>query len=261
MEIGNKVILVTGSSSGIGRATALALSKHNNRIALVARREDKLNEVQALIEDNGSECIYYVGDAQDEEFCKGVVEDIINKYEGIDIGLLNIGIGPPSNAITAPAEKIKKCMRTNFESFINFYVPLMAYMKEQDKRCMIAHTNSLASFFGIPMQGDYTASKGAVRLFMQTARMELKHFGIDNIVLQTIHPGFVDTDAVRDDGIPAPKEISEDEAANYILKGIQKEYKENMFPFATTISTRLARRFLPEWLITKVLLSQTPKDY
>jgi len=121
--------------------------------------------------------------------------------------------------------------------------------------------NSLASFFGIPMQGDYTAAKGAVRLFLQTARMELKHFGIKHIHLQTIHPGFVDTEAVRNDGIPAPNEITEEKAAEYVIKGIQKNKKENMFPFGTSIGVRLARRFLPEWLITKVVLSETPKEY
>jgi len=93
--------------------------------------------------------------------------------------------------------------------------------------------NSQATWFGIPMQGDYTAAKAAARIFMDTARMELKHFGIKHIALQTIHPGFVDTEAVRDDGIPAPNEISEEEAAQYVLAGLKKEMRENIFPPGT----------------------------
>lgn len=152
-------------------------------------------------------------------------------------------------------------MTANFDTFINFYVPIMKQMKEQTTECMITHMNSLASFFGIPMQGDYTAAKGAVRLFLQTAGMELKHFGINHIRIQTIHPGFVDTEAVKDDGIPAPNEISEERAANCILEGIKKNKRENMFPASTSIGVLIARRFLPEWLITRVLLSELPSEY
>ncbi|WP_105615343.1 SDR family NAD(P)-dependent oxidoreductase [Vallitalea okinawensis] len=261
MNIRNKVIIITGASSGIGRATALALSKYKNTIIIVARRKDKLEDVAEIIRDNGSICHYFTGDALDENFCNEVVDEVIKMYGVIDLAILNIGIGPPSNTLQASAIKIKHCMQINFDTFIHFYVPIMHQMKKQRTECMIAHMNSLASFFGIPMQGDYTAAKGAVRLFMQTARMELKHFGFKNIHIQTIHPGFVDTEAVRDDGMPAPYEISKEKAAGYIIEGIKKNKKENMFPFKTTLGIRLARRWLPEWLITCVVLSQTPSDY
>lgn len=261
MDIYNKVIIVTGASSGIGRATAIELSKHSNKLILVARREKLLMEVKSDVEQNGSECIALPGDALDEKFCEGVVEKAVELYGRIDIAVLNIGIGPPSNALTASAQKIKHCMRVNFDTFINFYVPIMKQMKTQSEECMISHVNSLASFFGIPMQGDYTAAKGAVRLFLQTARMELKHFGIKHIRLQTVHPGFVGTDAVKDDGIPAPNEISEEKAAEYIVNGIIKNKKENMFPFGTALPVRLARRFFPESIITKAVLSETPSEY
>lgn len=261
MNIHEKVILVTGASSGIGKATAIALSKHSNKIVIVARRENLLQKVKIEVKNNGSECSCFAGDALDQSFCQEVVKKTVDLYGRVDIAVLNIGIGPPSNTLTASAKKIKYCMDVNFDTFINFYVPIMQQMKTQSKECMIAHVNSLASFFGIPMQGDYTAAKGGVRLFLQTARMELKHFGIKHIRLQTIHPGFVDTDAVRDDGIPAPNEISKEKAANYILNGIKKNKKENMFPFGTAIGVRFARRFLPEKLITEVVLSETPSEY
>lgn len=261
MDIDNKVIIVTGASSGIGRATALALASHHNHIIITARRENLLADVSAKIKALGSSCEFYAGDALDEIFCEDVVKKTVEMYGRVDIAVMSIGIGPPSNALTASAQKIKYCMAANFDSFINFYVPIMRLMKTQKSECMICHINSLASFFGVPMQGDYTAAKGGVRLFLDTARMELKHFGYKHIRLQTIHPGFVDTDAVRNDGIPAPNEISEEKAAEFILKGIIKNKKRNMFPFATALLVKLSIRILPEWLITKVELSETPKDY
>ena len=182
------------------------------------------------------------------------------KLDSFDIAILNVGIGPPSNCLTSSAEIIKKCMTVNYFSFINFFTNLITQMKTQNSNSMITHMNSQATWFGIPMQGDYTATKAAVRIFMDTARMELKHFGISHISLQTIHPGFVDTEAVRDDGIPAPNEISEDQAAQYVLKGLKKEMRENVFPPGTKWAAQLGR-ILPRKLLTKILLAQTPKEY
>ncbi len=260
MEYTNKVILITGASSGIGHATALALAKHNNRIIITARRENLLKEAAAEITAAGSECVYFTGDATDPEHAETVVSKSIDQYGKIDIAILNVGIGPPSNTLSTPLETIKFCLEANYYSMLNFYGPLIKQMMKQQTPCMIAHMNSQATWFGIPMQGDYTAAKAAARIFLDTARMELKHFGYRHISLQTIHPGFVDTVAVRNDGIPAPNEISEDKAAEYVLKGIKKEMRENIFPPATKWAAKLGKA-IPYRLLTKILLSQTPAEY
>ena len=189
-----------------------------------------------------------------------VVKEIVRRYQKIDIAILNIGASPPSNTLTATQEVILHSMRINYDTMIHFFCPLLAQMKTQRQKCMITHMNSLASYFGIPMQGDYTAAKGAARLFLETARMELKHFKINHILIQTIHPGFVDTLAVKNDGIPAPNEISEEKAAEYVLQGIKKEVRENQFPFGTKMATKLGR-VAPHFLLTKILLNETPESY
>lgn len=260
MKCAKQVILITGASSGIGRATALALSRRSNTLIVTARRRERLETLAEEVRRNGSECRVFPGDGTDEEFCRRVVQETMEEFGRVDIALLNIGIGPPSNSLTASAETIKRCMRVNFDSMINFYVPLMARMKNQETRCLIAHMNSQATYFGIPMQGDYTAAKGACRLFLETARMEMRHFGVRNVVLQTIHPGFVDTEAVRDDGIPAPNEISEEEAARRVIRGLEKELRENLFPRGTKWATKLGR-ILPRGLLTRILLAGTPERY
>lgn len=260
MEYTNKVILITGASSGIGAATALKLADYNNKIIITARREQKLIDISEKIISRGSECLYFAGDATDGQHGEYVVNQIIEKYGKIDIALLNVGIGPPSNTLTASADTIKYCLEANYYSFLHFYCPIITQMKLQKEKSLITHMNSQATWFGIPMQGDYTAAKAAVRIFIETARMELKHFGYKHISLQTIHPGFVDTEAVRDDGIPAPNEISEDDAADFVIKGIKKEMYENIFPPGTKFATKIGK-IVPNWLLTKLLLSQTPKEY
>ena len=261
MKIDNQVILITGASSGIGHATALALSKRQNKLALAARREHLLAETAEQIRANGSECVYFAGDACDAAFAEQVVLETVKTYGKIDIAQLGVGIGPPSNTLTAGVDKIMKCMDANYRTFINFWVSLIRQMKTQQDECMIANVNSLASYFGVPMQGDYVAAKGAIRLFIETARMELQHFGVKHIRLQTIHPGFVDTLACKDDGIPENNLISEEQCAEYILQGYRKNKKENLFPAATALPARLARRALPMWLVTKVQLGECPEEW
>lgn len=260
MEYFNKVILITGASSGIGAATAIQLASNNNRIIITARRKELLNEVAEKVRSKGSECICFTGDATNEVHAESVVNEVIKKYGLLDIAILNVGIGPPSNTLNGKSKTFKYCMEANYYSFINFYVPVIRQMKKQTSPCLITHMNSQATWFGIPMQGDYTAAKAAVRIFIETARMELIHFGIKHIKLQTIHPGFVATEAVKDDGIPAPNEISEDAAANYVLRGIKKEMNENIFPPATKWAAKLGK-ILPTKLLTKVLLSQAPQKF
>ena len=189
-----------------------------------------------------------------------MVNEIITSYGSIDIAILNIGMGPPSNTLTASCETILNCMRTNYDTLIRFYCPIIKQMQQQNTRCMIAHMNSLATYFGIPMLGDYAAAKGAGRLFLETARMELKHFKKEHIIIQTIHPGFVDTEVEKDYNSPTPNRISEEKAAQYVLKGIKSEVRENRFPRGTALATRMGR-LAPWWLLRKVLLSETLKDY
>ncbi len=260
MDCSEKIVLITGASSGIGRAVAVALSPYNNKIVITARRQPLLEETAELVRENGSECVPIAGDALDATHSEAVINDIVERHGRIDIAILNVGGGPASNTLTATRETIIHCMRTNYDSMINFFCPLIRQMKSQNSRCMIAHTNSLATYFGIPMQGDYAAAKAAARIFLETARMELEHFGYKHIIIQTIHPGFVDTDTVRNDGIPAPNEISDEKAAEYVLKGIRKEMRENLFPPGTKWPTRFGK-IAPHRFLTRVLLSQTPKEY
>ncbi|GBF38689.1 SDR family NAD(P)-dependent oxidoreductase [Leptospira johnsonii] len=260
MDYKNKTILITGASSGIGRELAISLAEYSNNIIVTARRENLLNELKQEIEAKGSKCLVFAGDAADPKHADLVVNETVKKFGKIDIAILNVGVGPASNTIKDSREVILGKMRANYDTLINFFVPIIAQMKSQKTPCMIAHVNSLATYFGIPMQGDYTAAKAAGRIFLDTARMELKHFGFKHVRIQTIHPGFVATEAVKEDGVPAPNEISEKEAVQYILKGLLREVHENRFPFATSFAVRIGR-LAPTWLRTKILLSEAAVDY
>jgi short-subunit dehydrogenase len=260
LDYKNKVILIAGASSGIGKAVALALAPYQNTILITARRKSLLQQTANEIRKLGSKCELFVNDATNSKQTDKIVKQIYKKYGKVDIAILNIGKGPPSNTLTESVETISQSIKTNYLTMVHYFVPLIQEMKKQKSECMVAHVNSLATFFGIPMQGDYTAAKSAARLFLETARMELKHFGYSHIHVQTIHPGFVDSHDGAKDGIPSPGQISKEKAAEYILKGIAKNKKENLFPLPIAMMVRFGR-IAPLWLKTRILLASAPRNY
>lgn len=249
MDLEQKVILITGASSGIGRAVAMALSHKYNHIVIVARRKELLAEVANDIQMNGSEALAIDGDALDEEQAVKVVQETVSKFGRIDIALLNIGAGPSLNTATACPGDIKRNMRVNYDSMINFFCPLVRQMKKQDLGGIIANTNSLAGFLGLPSQGQYSAAKAACRIFLDTARIELKQF---NIRVLTICPGFVITERNKQHGIPASLTMSTDIAAQHILKALKSETREYLFP-ASLRAAIVVGRSLPHFLQDKIL--------
>jgi len=249
MDLKDKAILITGASSGIGKAVALALSHGHNRIVITARRKELLSDVAETIQKNGSEALAISGDALDAEQAAGTVQQAVLRFGRIDIALLNIGAGPSLNIATASPDDIRQNMRVNYDTMINFFCPLVQQMKTQDSGGIIANTNSLAGFLGLPMQGQYSASKAACRIFLDTARIELKQF---NIRVLTICPGFVITERNKQPGIPASLTMSMDEAAKHILRALKSESKEYLFPARLKLAIMLPR-FLPRFATEKIL--------
>ena len=254
--IHNKTILIAGASSGMGRKVALLLSHHNNRIIITARRRAELERLSHEITDNGSQALVVVCDALLPNEAENCIQQSINQFSSIDIALLNIGDGPAFNMSNATVAAIQQNTQLNYGTQVNFLVPLIAHMKQQGFG-LIAHTNSLAGFLGLPMQGPYSAAKAAGRILMDTCRIELKPFGLKFV---SVYPGFVATDRVQQDGIPSPFEISEAAAAKHIIYAIEKEKSDYAFPFMTASLVKLAR-VLPKALTARILVKLIPQDY
>ncbi len=256
MILSGKTILITGASSGIGRACAIELSRQNNHLIVCARRQDKLEQLAEDIESHGSSAQIEVCDVLDQSHVEGLIKHIGDSGKPLDLALLNVGDGPSFNMNTASVTEVRDNLDINYQSLVNFLIPLIGLMKNQGHG-VIAHTNSLAGFIGLPMQGPYSAAKAACRILMDSCRIELAQHGLKFI---SLYPGFVATERVADDGIPAPFEISEQEAARHMIRGIEKEKNDVLFPLVTASLIRLAR-VLPKPLLSYILKKSVPDDY
>ena len=240
-------ILIVGASSGMGRQVALRMAEQGATVALTARRTELLDELAYEITSRGGQCTTHPADATDPAAAVAVVEEII-AGGGIDVALLNAGGAPAVDLHSVDAATVTGYMRSNYDVAVNYLVPLTTYMTGRGKGT-IAHTNSLAGWYGIPLQGPYSAAKAALRVLFDSYRIEYANSGIRFI---SIYPGFVRTEATIGDGMPAPGELSEEVAADHIVKALLRNNDSYSFPRSTTTAVH-AGRLLPTKLRHAVL--------
>jgi len=253
MHFANTVVLIVGASSGMGRVVALKLGAAGAKLVVTARRKDKLESLAADISAKGGECLALAADALDEHAASNVVESAVQRFGRIDVALLNAGGAPAIDMRTMSAAEVKSYMRSNYDVTVNYLFPVLEQMKKQ-RGGVVAHTNSLAGFIGVPLQGPYCAAKAAARLLIDTCRLEFADYGIKFV---SIYPGFVATESTRDDGMPTMFEISEEEGADHILYALRKEKTDYLFPAVMRWLIRLAR-VLPKRLLNWIQRRDVP---
>lgn len=228
MELTDKTILITGASSGLGRAIALALSHRKNRIVVTARRRELLETLAAEIEANGSRALVRVNDATDTADCEAAIDEAIATLGPIDVALLNVG-GSPVHVMggrNGRAADVLATMRLNYDSLVNFLAPLVERMR--DRGGVIAWTGSPAGTFGLPKSGPYSAAKAAGRILLDTCRIELADTPLRFV---TLYPGFTYTEGLDPSEVPSPALIiTKARATREMLWAIERERAHHMFP-------------------------------
>jgi len=248
-----KVVLIVGASSGIGRALALRLAREGASVVATARRKERLDALAAEIARSGGLCQVVAADAEDPEAAENVVASVVESHGCIDLAVLNAGGAPALDLRKMTAREVTAYMRSNYDVTVNYLLPVAHQMVRQGDG-VVAHTNSLAGFAGIPLQGPYSAAKGALRLLVDTCRIE---FGSSGVRFVSLYPGFVATEATAGDGMPAPLEISEERAIDHVLRAIRRERRDCLFPFAMACLVRLLR-VLPKALSDRILRASMP---
>ena len=196
MKLKDKVIWVTGASSGIGEALARALAK-DNKIIISARREEVLNELQKELGDNVKVLPLDLGDIDSLE---AKTEAALKLFGSIDLLINNGGISQRSLAAKTSVAVDKKLMEVNYLGTVALTKALLPHFQER-KQGHIAVVTSLVGKFGTPYRSGYAASKHALHGFFDALRAEVYQ---DNIRITMVCPGFIKTNvsvnALTEDG-------------------------------------------------------------
>lgn len=188
-ELNNKHILVTGASSGIGKETAILLSKLGARVSLVARRADALKET--INEMVGEGNYWYSCDISNTENISNLVTEIVGTSGEIDGFIHCAGIGTNLPVSITKNDAIVSLMSTNFYSFVEF-IRLLSKKKNSNNGASFVGVSSVASLKGDKSQGAYAASKAAMNAYIHPAAKELSVRGIR---VNTVAFGMIKTDA------------------------------------------------------------------
>ncbi|HSX97007.1 MAG TPA: SDR family NAD(P)-dependent oxidoreductase [Streptomyces sp.] len=237
-RITDRTVLIVGASSGIGAEVARQLAGDGNRLVLTARRAPELARVAEEVRAAGSACLDLVADALDPRAAAEVVAAGGAEFGAIDVALLNAGQGPDMSMDQVSVADVARIMALNYDTVVNYLVPLIDRMSSQRDGGLIAHTNSLAGLMGIPRQGPYSAAKAAARTLIDAARVELAPRGIR---FTSIHPGFVATERISGDGLPKPFQISQERAARHVVRALEREPAQAYFPWPTATLVRVLR--------------------
>ncbi|MEN8192704.1 MAG: SDR family NAD(P)-dependent oxidoreductase [Bacteroidota bacterium] len=243
MKFENKTILITGASTGIGKAISQKLLQKNCNLVLIARRDELITEFVNNSKDLSANVKIIKSDVSNKEDVQRAYDSAIEAFGRIDVAILNSGVGNNVTAETFKSEYAENTMNINFLGVVYWVEQLLPeMMKRRDG--IIAPVSSLADNRGYSGSGFYSASKAALSIFSEGLSVDLKKYGIK---ILTIKPGFVKTPMTSKNGFKMPFLMSADKSADYIIKGIEKEKSTIQFPLPTVLGAKLIG-LIPSWL-------------
>jgi short-subunit dehydrogenase len=250
MEWANKVVLITGASSGIGRGLALDLARRGAAVGLLARRADLLQEVVAEIEAYGGKAAALPADVTDAKAVRVAVSALQNEFGPIDLLIANAGVGATTAGGKLEPEGVAKVFSVNVMGVVNSVTAVIPQMIERG--CgQLAVISSLAAYRGLPKSAAYCASKAAVSSLFESLRLDLQPQGIDVTI---IHPGFIKTPLTADRQAKLPFLLEVDDAVRKMIGAIEKRKKSYAFPWQLATIVRagmLMPNFLYDWISSR----------
>ena len=193
MDFQNKVIWITGASSGIGRELALQLSVQNAKLVLTARHPETLSQVCRDAGLNEENCMLLPADLNNTTDAAEWVKKVMAKFGRIDVLINNAGVSQRARAADTTTTTDKQLMEVNFMSSLNITKAVLPTMLQQKSGNIVA-ISSILGRFGLPLHSTYAAAKHAMLGFFESLHEELKDSGIRVTI---ICPGFIKTDVAK----------------------------------------------------------------
>jgi len=237
-----QVVIITGASSGIGRALALRYARGGAYLGLIARNSSRLLEVVDQCQELGAEVTYQSIDVRDRvAMAQWLCE--MDRVSPIDLVIANAGVssGTAGGRMGHAYDRDYEVADTNIFGVLNTILPLLPFMKER-RRGQLALMSSIAGMVPLPGAASYCASKAAVLSYGLALRNIFEGF---NLRINVICPGFVTSPMAQRHIGWKPFEISADRAAELIIGGLNKNRAVIAFPVALAICARITS-LLPE---------------
>lgn len=231
----NKVVIVTGGTDGIGRAMVDQLLQSGAKVSTCGRNPDKLYQLQSQYPSSPLHTM--IADVSNENDCRRLVEMTIKMFGGVDILINNAGISMRAEMTEASTEVIKTVMEINF--FGAVYCTHYALSSILERKGTIVGVSSIAGYRGLPGRSGYSASKFALRGWLEALRTEMLESGVN---VMWVCPGFTTSNirnaALNKEGqahgespMDEGKMMTAEECATIILNGIRKRKREIVMTF------------------------------
>lgn len=257
----DKIVWITGASSGIGEELAYAFAREGAFLVLSARNREKLEQVKAICLPVAAGCLTEPADLSDVGSLGALVERVVAQTGKVDVLVNNAGRSQRSLATETPLTIDRTIMELNFFSVIALTKLVLPYMVTNRSGHLVV-TSSITGKFGSPLRTAYAASKHALQGYFESLRPELAG---NNIRVTIVSPGFIHTNisvnAVTRDGT-AYRQMDRGQASGMdpalcaakIVKAVKQERRE-LLVGRKEISMVYIRRYIPvlyHWLIGKI---------
>jgi NAD(P)-dependent dehydrogenase (short-subunit alcohol dehydrogenase family) len=216
---------VTGASSGIGQAVAVALQRRGYRVVVTARNTKALAALAEQAKPTGT-ILAAPGDVTDREAMAALVERIEAEHGAIALAFLNVGTYFPDGIDGFGGKPFEETFRTNVFGTVYCLAPLIRVMRER-RSGQIAINGSVAGYGGLPRASAYGASKAALINLAESLKFGLDRAGV---TIQIVNPGFVKTPLTDQNDFPMPFLVPLAAAAERICRGFERDGFEIAFP-------------------------------
>ncbi|MFO8053949.1 MAG: SDR family oxidoreductase [Bacteroidales bacterium] len=260
----DKVVVITGASSGIGKALAWEYACKGSRVVIAARNREKLESLAADMRSRKHEVLYQQTDVSKEADCRELIRVTAERYGRIDILINNAGISMRALFEDLELEVIRRLMDVNFWGTV--YCTKYAFPWLLESKGSLVGVSSVAGFKGLPARTGYTASKAAIHGFLDVIRLETRKKGL-HVLLAC--PGFTASNirktALTENGKPqgnTPRNessmMSAEEVARHIYRAVAKRKRMIVLTSEGKIAYLLSK-FAPR-LLDKIVYNQMAKE-
>lgn len=239
--------MITGASSGIGKGIALEIASRGANLALLARREELLNETVGAAQARNVKAVAASADVRDATAVREAADRFRKELGPIDILIANAGIGTADHATRLTPEHAANVIGINVLGAVNSVSAVLPEMVQRGQGRLVA-ISSLSAYRGLAKSAAYCASKAAMTAYFESLRIDMRHTGVGVTI---VHPGFIKTPLTSGRKAKMPYLMELDTGVKKIVSAIEREKKLYAFPWqlATIVrATWLMPPSLYDWI-------------